>query len=1472
MVAAERHKNGTPGALAAIDAVLAPIATPVRQLSPTDVAQFIRLGQCQRYLRLRLQERAHGLGFLRDYGAVPQEMPPLLTRSGTRFEEQVEAAVRQRYPTIDCRAEAPDVARSPDNERVLAAMRALPAGAVSVLLQPRLEITLDGWLLRGDIDLLRLERTTGGELDALIADMKSSAITKMEHRLQVAVYQVMLEGICREAGLGPLTVRTAIVYRGPAGPQPRADPAQLALAEAHRAAAETLLGTRAALLECIEDQAAYRDAVADLVTGPAAVARRVAAMPFPAVPFHLTARCDGCLYNAFCLKWAAEHDDLSLVPHLTASEKNILQRHGITTVQQLATLKEVQPLAERGRDGAPATALQPAPGREQTVRRLAATWPVGPRLDELIHRARRYRNLQGDQLPLARSRWVDGHGSLPYCDATHNPNLVRIYIDAQHDHLHDRIYLLGALVVGCEAGQPVPARRRSVVHLTDGPPARPEQEERLFLRWIRDLLEAIAAVAAPDEHGEPCAPIHLIFYDFQEQRLLLDGLARHLSAILGATPLYDFMTQLAAFDSPIATFLDQEMRERKLYPLLCQSLHAVAAYLKFDWDAGPYPFRRLFRHRVFDSQRRRDSGDGAAAYYTGRARFASQIPLEYAYAAWGELEPPRPGARDDFAPYRGVTPAHLIAFQERRLAAMEHITADFQGNRLTQKRPFRLPDLAHFSEKARTLAQALQEFVTIERHVDLAAWKRTRLIAPERRVLMGETLIVRYLEADQSPATVAAMREQARRQRQAEASAAAAPDRQLTKHQEAATHRSLDGLSVRLRLDATALDCDLEEVLNLTTFREGDRLVLFPRLTTDGRLPAAERLPFTPTPRQLLYGGRATLDRLVVERDATGRAVAALAEVTLRTSPPDRGHGYAFGSSLARPLLDDEVYTLDPDPDDWYGYWCARVVKGLVELEAGHGAGRNTLYDRLVGHPLPPVAWPAAAAAGQARFLAGLAALHAAGAFHAFEPSKRAYIGAHGADPLLLVQGPPGTGKSYATAFAIFARLQGALAAGQDYRVLVACKTHAATDVLLANLAAVQAQLRALRTSHPALVDEYLDVRLLDLPLFRVRPRDALPAGVIALPRDSDRPAGTPRAFDRLSRERWCVVAATPGGIYGLLKDRWKHRLFGHALVQCLVLDEASQMNLPEAMMAALPLAPDGQVIVVGDHRQMPPIIKHDWEHEPRRTFQEYRAYESLFLTLLPLGARLIQFEESFRLHADLAEFLRQSIYQQDGIAYFSRRRDLLPPLAHPDPFVAAVLAPDHPLVVVVHDEAASQTRNDFELRLLAPVLTALADPAALGLDPRDGLGVVVPHRAQRAALQAAVPALSVVDPATGAVTLSAVDTVERFQGGERTVILVSATESDREYLLAAGDFLLDPRRLTVALSRAKQKMVLVAARSVFTLFSADEQTFANAQLWRRLLRQTCRTLLWHGERDGHQIEVWGSGAGVAGAGGSAIG
>src|SRR5207248_2578 len=76
-----------------------------------------------------------------------------------------------------------------------------------------------------------------------------------------------------------------------------------------------------------------------------------------------------------------------------------------------------------------------------------------------------------------------------------NPNLVRIYLDAQHDYLEDRIYLLGALVVACK--DDTPTGRRAVVRMTNGPPDSAAKERQLFVTSTRELVQAVVDLAAP---------------------------------------------------------------------------------------------------------------------------------------------------------------------------------------------------------------------------------------------------------------------------------------------------------------------------------------------------------------------------------------------------------------------------------------------------------------------------------------------------------------------------------------------------------------------------------------------------------------------------------------------------------------------------------------------------------------------------------------------------------------------------------------------------------------------------------------------------------------------------------------------------------------------------------------------------------------------------------------------------------------
>ena len=819
---------------------------------------------------------------------------------------------------------------------------------------------------------------------------------------------------------------------------------------------------------------------------------------------------------------------------------------------------------------------------------------------------------------------------------------------------------------------------------------------------------------------------------------MLEALARNFPPILKNTPpLYDFLTQIAAFDSPIASYLDEEMRTFKNFPMTCQSLQSVAQYLKFDWNT-PHKFRELFKARLFDYIGKLEI-DGTSEWYTRRSRFTSSMPLEYAYAAWGQLPTPGPGKGDEFADFRAVTKDLLTAFQVRRLEALEHVANSVHGNPNTQKTPFVLPDLADYEDKADDLAHALHEFVTIERMVELNDWKATRHAPPERRVLMGDCLLVRYCEADQEPGVAEQNRENERRRQKREEYAAAFraanPDKQfrMNKEQSAECKWSPEGLRLKLRLESVGVDCDLHEALLMSNLRDGDRLVLFPRWTVDERLPVAERKEFTPTPKQMLYGQRAELiGRVATEKDASGRVLAAYAVVELKESRgSDATKPHVF-PAFNRTLEDGKLYTLDPCPNDWYGYWLGQVVNGLCDGQP------SVLYNRLV---TPPPPGDGAGLPGQKAFLAGLDAFHQAGLLHEFEIGKRDFIGGHGRTPVLLVQGPPGTGKSYQHAFAVFARLQAAMKGRST----------------VPGLPVVQDPRRHRRSleERPGGPGEAAGTPDRQQEAVRQAFRRPPPRRA-ALPGGPERPAAcwrrstwsrtprrrrtkttTPTSFSKNSG-RWSAI--TPGGTYGMLKQKWSKCVFGHELCDLLVLDEASQMNLPEAIMAALPMKEDAPLIVVGDHRQMPPIVKHDWDRETRRTFRQYQVYESLFDTLRSQKPPMIQFAESFRLHAAMAEFLRQEVYRHDGIAYHSKKTDLL--LAHDDEddLVAAVLRPDFPLVVVTHDEADSQVRNPFEQALIEPILRALADPARHGLDALDGLGIVVPHRAQRAALQQAFP------------------------------------------------------------------------------------------------------------------------------------
>jgi superfamily I DNA and/or RNA helicase len=406
----------------------------------------------------------------------------------------------------------------------------------------------------------------------------------------------------------------------------------------------------------------------------------------------------------------------------------------------------------------------------------------------------------------------------------------------------------------------------------------------------------------------------------------------------------------------------------------------------------------------------------------------------------------------------------------------------------------------------------------------------------------------------------------------------------------------------------------------------------------------------------------------------------------------------------------------------------------------------------------------------------------------------------------------------------------------------VAAKTHAAVRIVLDSVAQ---RLQELRASHgqDAQLDQFTHVRLAkvcnDLD-------EGVPAGVEVLLADGNDEQSAGEQWLELLTEPLVIVGGTPGGLYRLLKQgaaRGRQLDWSAAYFDLVVVDEASQMNLAEALTAAAFLRDDGQFLAVGDHRQMPPILQHAWDQASRRDLARARPHLSLFAYLLELGFARTALDESFRLPAEVAAFLQRHVYAQDGIAFHSQNRQRLPAVELADGWLRYALAPEHPIILIEHNDDSSQQANACE----ALVIEALAQAAVaqLRLDAHTGLGIVVPHRAQKALLQARLPHLA-----------GAVDTVERFQGGERDLIIVSATVSDLAYAQSESDFLLEPRRLTVAVSRPKRKLIVLASQALFTLMPADLDDYERGALWKQLRHACASPPLWTGEYGGYRLRV----------------
>jgi superfamily I DNA and/or RNA helicase len=211
----------------------------------------------------------------------------------------------------------------------------------------------------------------------------------------------------------------------------------------------------------------------------------------------------------------------------------------------------------------------------------------------------------------------------------------------------------------------------------------------------------------------------------------------------------------------------------------------------------------------------------------------------------------------------------------------------------------------------------------------------------------------------------------------------------------------------------------------------------------------------------------------------------------------------------------------------------------------------------------------------------------------------------------------------------------------------------------------------------------------------------------------------------------------------------------------------------------------------------------------------------------------------TFRLPSQVRMLIEDVYRRHDGIRLESREDP--PPSTRSLSRLSEILRSDLAVALVVHEERGSRNYNPFEAELLRRMIGT-----GEGLAP-GSVAVITPHRAQRAYLTDLLGA----EPSIA----GAIDTVERFQGGEQDTVVVAGTESDPYAIGAAADFILNLNRANVAFSRAKRKLVVVVAQTLLDHVPPDLEAYHSAVLW-KTLRNLCRRELMRGEIEGTAFRV----------------
>ena len=406
---------------------------------------------------------------------------------------------------------------------------------------------------------------------------------------------------------------------------------------------------------------------------------------------------------------------------------------------------------------------------------------------------------------------------------------------------------------------------------------------------------------------------------------------------------------------------------------------------------------------------------------------------------------------------------------------------------------------------------------------------------------------------------------------------------------------------------------------------------------------------------------------------------------------------------------------------------------------------------------------------------------------HFIDDFERVATKAVAAKDYFLLVGPPGTGKTSRA----LRRMVEKFYAQPETQILLLAYTNRAVDEICSSLSAIAPQVDYIRIGSELSCDE--------------RYRDRLVENVLA-----------PCRNRREVRQRLSDCRVYVGTVASLSS---KTELFKLKRFDVAIVDEATQILEPQLLWLLSAKASDGKdsvgkFILIGDHKQLPAVVLQSKEES--EVFDERLRQIGLLNLKDSLFERLYRFHLSEgdslaldmlcrqgRMHPAVASFPNQAFYagRLEAVGLPHQLEEISTPVV----FIPSQRDAD----------GLSGKTNRYEARMVADWAERVWKESPDTFDANRTLGVVTPYRSQIALIRKELQAKGI--PALLDIS---VDTVERYQGSERDVIIYSFCVNHRYQLkflpnLTEENGVQIDRKLNVALTRARKRMIVMGVAEI---------------------------------------------------------